>query len=37
MSDFTIAQLVGAIIGAVTAVLICGIIRLINQANDAEL
>lgn len=36
MSEFTIAQLVGAVIGAVTAVVIAGIIKLLNRANDAD-
>lgn len=37
MSEFTVAQLAGAIIGAVTAVVIAGIIKMLNRADDAEL
>ena len=33
MSEFGLAQLVGAIIGAVTAVMIAGIIRLLNSED----
>lgn len=37
MSEFGIPQLAGAIIGAITAVVIAGIIRLVNNTNDADL
>lgn len=36
MNEFTIAQLVGAIIGAVTAVTIAGILRLLADNKDAD-
>jgi hypothetical protein len=36
MSEFGIAQLVGAIMGAVTAVTIAGIIRLLNSDKDID-
>jgi uncharacterized membrane protein YeaQ/YmgE (transglycosylase-associated protein family) len=36
MTDLTIPQLVGAIIGAVIAVTIAGIIRLLNGSKDAD-
>lgn len=36
MSGFEIPQLVGAVIGAVTAVVIAGIIKMLNRANDAD-
>ncbi len=36
MSEFGIAQLAGAVIGAVTAVFIAGIVRLVSSVNDAD-
>jgi len=36
MEQSQIAQIVGAVIGAVTAVTIAGIIRLLNNSNDAD-
>lgn len=36
MSELGIAQIAGAVIGAVTAVVIAGIIKLLNRANDAD-
>ena len=37
MSDLGIAQLVGAIMGALIAVTVAGIIRLLNSSNDADI
>ena len=36
MSEFGIAQLVGAVMGAVIAVVIAGIIRLLNSGKDID-
>ena len=36
MSEFGIVQLVGAIIGAITAVMIAGIIRLLQSNRDID-
>lgn len=36
MSEFTIPQLVGAIMGAIIAVAIAGIIRMLNSGKDAD-
>lgn len=36
MSEFGIAQLVGAILGAATAVVIAGIIRLVSGGKDTD-
>ena len=34
MSEITVAQAVGAIIGAVVAILVAGIIRMVTGTND---
>ncbi len=36
MNEMTMAQLVGAVIGAVTAVTIAGIIRLLSSNKDID-
>ena len=36
MSEFGIAQLVGAVLGAVTAVVVAGIVRLLNGDKDID-
>lgn len=36
MSEINLAQIAGAVIGAVTAVFVAGIIKLLNRENDAD-